>query len=302
MKRINYLIISLLAITIYSCSTATKKSDDTPTISVSIFPVKNIIDRLTDSHYKVNVMIPKEIGHSDYSPTAQQMKELTNSKAYMAIGPLDFELTWGERLRSASPDIQWIDLSEGIELMAGHHHHDDEGDDDHHDHHDHHHHGEAYDPHYWMSPKAASIMVSNISEHLIALNPSLEPIITANHNALQQELSQMSEELQQVYNINNNITFMIYHPALGYLARDYGFTQLEIEEDGKTPTPAGLKRIIEEAKQKYVKLLFIQKNFNINNAKVAAEEIGAKIVQINPESEEWMEEIKLITGCLKEIQ
>ena len=46
----------------------------------------------------VNVMIPKSVGHSDYTPQPRQIVELSHSQAYLAIGDLDFEITWRQRL------------------------------------------------------------------------------------------------------------------------------------------------------------------------------------------------------------
>ena len=292
--RIVIAIAALFILGLTSCNRTHKNSDTRPVISVSIFPVKTIIDRLSDQYYQVNVMIPKNIGHSDYSPTARQMKDLSTSKAYLAIGPLDFELTWGERLRSVSQEMAWIDLSNGIDLIDGHvcNH---EGD-------EHHHHTAAYDPHYWMSPLSAMKMVENIKDELIRLNPEIKSVVEKNHQALQLEMNAIHQELISVAEANDSLTFMIYHPALGYLARDYGFNQLEMEENGKAPTPVGLKRQIERARDMNVKIMFVQQNFDVNNAKTAAEEIGARIIQINPESEAWLEELQQIANHLKEVQ
>lgn len=294
-------ILLLTAGTMSSCKPSQKNNTEQPVLSVSIFPVKNIIDRLTDNYYKVNVMIPKNIGHSDYSPTVQQMRDLTGSTAYLAIGPLDFELTWGDRLRSVGGQMKWIDISEGMALIDGHVCHHEEEEDEHHDHEHEHSHG-AFDPHYWMSPMASIQMVNKISEILIGINPEIKEKIETNREEIVTELTAMHNELLMITSRTPDITFMIYHPALGYLARDYGLTQLEMEENGKAPTPMGLKRKIEDARKHQVKLLFIQKNFDINNAKVAAQEIGAQIVQINPESEAWMEEIKLIIAQLNHLK
>ncbi len=292
--HINAILLLAVPFLLFGCGSGSSNNDERPSISVSIYPVKNVIDRLTDDYFKVNVMIPKDIGHSDYSPTAQQMKALTTSSAYLAIGPLDFELTWRDRLTSASPSMRWVDLSSGINLIDGHHcGHDDEAE-------HHNHEAVSYDPHYWMSPATAAIMVDGIGKELIAIEPKLKDVVGRNISVLKEELALLDGELKSVYAADTTLTFMIYHPALGYLARDYGFTQIEIEEDGKAPTPASLKRQIESARQKNVKLLFIQKNFNMNNAKVAASEIGASVVQINPESEQWIEEIREIIKHLKE--
>ena len=41
--------------------------------------------------------------------------------------------------------------------------------------------------------------------------------------------------------------FMIYHPNLGYLARDYGLEEIPVEFNGKEPTPSRLRELIDRA-------------------------------------------------------
>jgi len=93
--------------------------------------------------------------------------------------------------------------------------------------------------------------------------------------------------------------FMIYHPALSYMARDYGLTQISIEHDGKAPSPAHMKKMLEEAKAHNIKTIFLQKQFNIENAQVIAKEINAELIQIDPLSEDWLTEMNRIMTYLK---
>ena len=93
-------------------------------------------------------------------------------------------------------------------------------------------------------------------------------------------------------------TFMIYHPALSYFARDYGLKQISIEEGGKEPSPAHLKKLIEESKKDSVKVIFVQQEFDLKNAKLIAKETGIRIVPINPLSYHWQEEMEQIAKAL----
>lgn len=271
-----------------SCGTSSPKTDGAPVITVSIYPQKFFIDRISGNYYRVNVMIPKTMGHSDYSPTARQMKELANSKAYLAIGPLDFELTWADRLKSVSPNLNWIDLSTGYSLISGHvctadHHH---------------HHSHSYDPHYWMSPSGASHLAQRVKKELDVFHPERAEMTSQNLERLLAEIELLHRSLEKLG--SQKLTFLIYHPALAYLARDYQMTQLVIEQEGKTPTPSGLRNIIDQAKSHQVRHVFVQKNFDENNARVAAKAIGAKVISFNPENEDWISEMNALVQHLSE--
>jgi len=85
--------------------------------------------------------------------------------------------------------------------------------------------------------------------------------------------------------------FMIYHPALSYFARDYGLLQISIEEEGKEPTPAHMRALIEISKIEKIGVIFVQPEFDKRNAEVVATELGARVVEINPLSYDWEKEM-----------
>ena len=92
--------------------------------------------------------------------------------------------------------------------------------------------------------------------------------------------------------------FLIYHPALTYFAEDYGWTQISIETDGKEPSPAQLARIIQACKEKQVRTIFVQQEFDRKNAELIAKETGTRIATINPLSYDWTGELLKIAHTL----
>jgi len=276
---INLVILSVLAV---SCSTP-KSNSDKSMITVSIAPQKYFIERLTGDLIEVNVMIPQGSNHATYSPTAGQIKKLAQSDAYIQMGHLSFEATWADKLQSANSKMKWYDLSKGINMIQGEHHH---------------HHGHDHvctggiDPHTWTSPIEAQVIAKNLKVYLSELYPQHKEQITSNYEKLTNDLNGLDEQLRKLQSENERLTFMIFHPAYTYLARAYGFEQMSIEFEGKTPTPARLKATIVKAREKAIKTIYIQEEFDRTNAEVIAKEIGAETVQVNPLSENWMHEMK----------
>ena len=90
---------------------------------------------------------------------------------------------------------------------------------------------------------------------------------------------------------NADRAFMIYHPALSYFARDYGLHQISIEEDGKEPSPAHLKNLIDACRKEKVRVIFVQPEFDRRNAEIIARQTGTKVVPINPLSYDWEQEM-----------
>lgn len=93
-------------------------------------------------------------------------------------------------------------------------------------------------------------------------------------------------------------SFIIYHPALSYLARDYALKQYSIEFEGKNPSPAQMKALIDTARKEGIEVVFVQQGFDTKNAAAIANEIGAKVYRINPLAYEWDKEMIRIARIL----
>ena len=114
---------------------------------------------------------------------------------------------------------------------------------------------------------------------------------TSRLDSLNRVISRTDSIVRQLLAGSGQRAFLIYHPALSYFARDYGLTQLCLEEGGKEPSPAHLKQLIATCRAKGVRTIFVQKEFDSRNAELAAKEIGAKLVVINPLNYHWDEEL-----------
>ena len=97
---------------------------------------------------------------------------------------------------------------------------------------------------------------------------------------------------------NADTSFLIYHPALSYFARDYSLQQISIEEGGKEPSPTHLQELMKTCRQKKARIVFVQQEFDQRNAEVIAQELNLKIVPINPLSYNWDKEMVAIAKAL----
>ena len=72
-----------------------------------------------------------------------------------------------------------------------------------------------------------------------------------------------------------------------------------MEEEGREPSAAQLKKTIQLAKSKKVKVMFVQKQFETRSTKIVSQEAGAETITINPLSHNWSEEMVSIAKKLK---
>ncbi len=147
------------------------------------------------------------------------------------------------------------------------------------------------DPHYWMSPLSARIMAEDIRSFLTELNPDSSAKYEANLEVLNRRISEVDSLVREAMKTAVNRTVMIYHPALAYMGRDYGFEQVSFEDEGKSPSPARMKELIDLARAKNIKTIFIQAEYDLRNAQSLSKETGAELIVINPMNRNWPEAV-----------
>lgn len=289
MKRIHCWIYLLLAIVGLSACQG-KKEGGTRTISVTIEPQRYFAEKIAGDLFQINCVTPAGQSPETYDPTPQQMVQISQSQAYFRIGEIGFEQAWMTNLQSQNPDMAVFDLSEGMELIKNEEEAHEEGDA-----HPHHHHG-SVDPHIWTSISGTKVIAQNTCQAFIKLDSENQEIYQAGYQRLIEEIDSTEAEMKQLLQPLAGTAFIIYHPALTYFAREFGLKQLCIELDGKEPSPAQLKQLLETATQSDAKVVFVQQEFDQKNAELIAKETGCRLVTINPLSYNWHDEmIRLAT-------
>jgi len=271
MIRISFPGFILLAM--ISCGRSDAGNEDR-IITVSIAPYKYFIEKIAGDDYSVNVMVPAGSNPHVYEPLPGQISSLRKSVAYVSNGYLGFEMTWLDRFHEVNKTMARLSLGDNIVPLEADHHH--EGP-----------HTESADPHYWVSPACALIMSKTLKEFLCELNPSRESYYEANHIILDSIIKSVDRMAAELFAQYHNRSFMIFHPNLGYLARDYGLEEISVEYEGKEPPPSRLKYLIDRARKDNIRIIFVQKEYDTKNARAIADEIGARIKIIDPLSEDW---------------
>lgn len=289
-KNILFIGSCLLLAACTGRSSQNKDEAEKPVITVTLEPQRYFTEAIAGDKFSVVSMVPKGASPETYDPVPQQLVALGNSKAYLRIGYIGFEQAWMERLMNNTPHIQVFDTSKGIDLILN-------NDTSHHDRHDHHTH--AVEPHVWNSTTNALIIANNTYKALCALDKENEPYYRHRYDSLSQRIHRTDSLIrQQLSTPEAAQSFMIYHPALSYFARDYGLHQISIEEGGKEPSPAHLKALIDLGKAEDVHVIFVQPEFDRRNAETIARQTGTNVVPINPLSYDWETEMLNVAAAL----
>jgi zinc transport system substrate-binding protein len=260
-------------------------------ITVSIMPQKYFVEKIGGKNVKENVMIPPGVDLHNYEPKPQQLQSLNDAKAYITTG-IAFETAWIDRIKAANQKMLIIDSTQGIERipMVEHHH---EGAENHQA-------EETLDPHIWLSPKLVKIQAQSIYAGLVKIDPKRQAEYQANLNNFITELDQLDQQISQKLTPLKNRKFIVFHPAWGYFAKDYNLEQESIEVGGQEPSAAELAKLISEAKQENIKVIFAQPEFNPSSAETIAKEIGGKVIFVSDLDENWSDNLLQVSELLSQ--
>ena len=291
MKKIK---LAALLMTLLLCMACGGKQTKGKVVSVTIEPQRFFAERIAGNKFVIHSMVPSGQSPETYDPTPKQMVELGNSVAYLQIGSLGFEQAWMQKIRENNPNLQIFDLSEGMPFIHEEHvhHHELEGKEGLH------HHTHGVDPHIWSSITGARVIARNILNAFIQLDGENAEFYRKNYTELLKEIEHTETEIRGWLVSLKERSFIIYHPALTYLANEFDLTQLCIEMDGKEPSPVLLAQLIKTAKEQDVKVIFIQQEFDKKNAELVAKETDCRLVVINPLSYHWNRELIHIAKVL----
>ncbi len=260
-------------------------------VFVSILPQAQFVERVGGDRVQVEVLIgPGQSPHS-YEPTPKQMARLSQSKAFFGIGiPLEKNIV--AKFKKSQAQLAIIETQNGVPLREM------EGAccDDHHHHHDA---TNAKDPHIWMSPRLVKIQAKNICQGLIRLDPAGKSTYEQNLEKFIHELDEADRRISSQLAPFKGHKIYVFHPAFGYFTDAYGLTQAPIELAGKEPSPKQLARLVSQAKQDKVKVMFVQPQFSSKSASAIAASIGGTVAPMDPLERDYLKNLDTMAKAIQ---
>lgn len=250
---------------------------DQPKVLVTIPVYKKFIEMIAGDKVSVILMVPVGASAHTYEPTPKQVIASSYADIWFTTGEA-FEIRALRALQANNPYLKAVDLRQGLDLIQaescckGHCH------------------GDAFDPHVWLSPRLASLQVSQIVNVLKEKYPKDADFFEERGRALKDELKALDVELQALLGDGAiKRLVVVAHPAYGYMKRDYGIEQLSIEVEGKDPAPRQLTDLIVRAKAVGIKTIFTEPQYSNKGAKLIAKQLGIPTVDLDPYSENYFE-------------
>jgi zinc transport system substrate-binding protein len=253
-------------------------------VAVSIIPQQTFVERIGGD--KVNVMTLVQPGQSPhaYEPKPSQMQQLSKVQIYFPI-TIEFENAWLEKFKSQNSTMQIVPMTKGIQFMMM-------------EKHTHSKNQEKVktiikpDSHTWTSPLNVKIMAKNIYETLSLVDPKNKDYYKKNYRDFLQEINTTDQTIREILlDTPSASKFMVFHPAWGYFARDYGLEQFPVEKEGKEPKPKELIALIEKARAANIKAIIVQKEFSEKAVQTIADELHIQVIKESPLASNWEENL-----------
>jgi zinc transport system substrate-binding protein len=277
------ILAAILALSAVSCKSS--ETDDTKlTVAVTILPQAGFVKAIGGDKVDVIVMVPPGASPHTYEVTADQMTQLSNAKMYAKVGsPVEFELAWMDKLIAINKAMLVVDCSEGVELITS------QDPDE-----------PGMDPHIWLSVKNVEVMVQNICDGLVQVDAANQSYYEKNCNDYLAELNNLDSDISAALADVTNRNFIVFHPAFGYFARDYELTQIGVEQDGKEPDADYMVRLVNEAIEQDIHVVFVSPQYSTKSAESIAKEIDGQVVIIDPLAENFVENMRNIESAMKQ--
>lgn len=140
------------------------------------------------------------------------------------------------------------------------------------------------DPHVWLDPVLAKEEVQLIAEKFIEVDPDNLSYYQQNAQNLEDKLTSLDTQFKQALQNCTQKNVVTSHAALGYVAKEYGFTQIPIAgiSPDAEPSPKKLAELTQLLKANNTKYIFFETLTSPEIAKTLAKETGAQILPFNP--------------------
>ena len=305
LKKLPFLLSILSFLTIFSPANADVK------VVATIKPIHSLASYLMDGIGKPDLIVDGYASPHGFALKPSHAKMLQNADIIFWVGE-DIESFLEKPLKSIAKNAEKIELMEIKKLTKLKFRernifdeHDDHGHDDHakkddHDDHDHdkkghkedghddhghghegHAHGE-FDPHIWLDPMNAKIILDEMAIHLIENDQKNEKKYKENLKSAHKDLDKLTKKIKS--DLNKDFKSVVFHDAYQYFEKRFGINILGAFTVNTDVMPgaeqlAEIREVIEHDK---VSCIFSEPQFNPDIIKAVAKDMNIATGVIDP--------------------
>ena len=279
------LAAGLLAAVSYDLRDSTASAEPSPTSEpipvVATIPVlKDMVEQVGGSRVVVTTLISGLENEHTYSPKPSDLVAISKARLLVQIG-IGLEV-WVQPLikNAGNQRLLVVTTSKGIALIRDHEPQTIPVGPDRSSPRDH----PGGNPHIWLDPENAKIMLRHITEALIQVDPAHASGYRTNQAAYLRRLDDLQSELiKKVQGIPDR-RLIVHHPAWPYFARRFGFTIVgEITaQPGAEPSARHLQELVSKIRRDRIRVIVTEPQLNQKIPSLLANETGAHVITLSP--------------------
>jgi zinc transport system substrate-binding protein len=279
-KSISFLLLTVFLVNFtvaFSNDSQTPSPPKKTSILATFFPIylftQNIISGI--DNLEIELLLPAAYGcPHDFSLSPGDIKKIYEADIIVMNG-LGMENFLQKTLNSGNKSANVINASEDIipiklkyeETHTGH----SEG-------------SIAFNPHSFVSPKQAALMVDKIMQGLVDLLPQYADQLRANGNKYQSILEKLSQAFADSLINLRRPKIVTVHEVLEYLARDYHFEVSAVieREPGQEPSAREMLKLVELIRPLDIAGFFSEPQYSPKIVETLGNEIGKPVYLFDP--------------------
>ena len=246
---------------------APAQDEDTLHIVATTYPVYLFTTAVTEGAEGVEVSLLVNQQTSclhDYTLTVSDMKAIEGADVIVMNGA-GLEDFMDDALSASDATV--IGCSAGMDLLPaqGHEGHD---------------HDTEYDPHIWMDPANAQVMLGTIADQLGQITGQ---DLQASCAAVQQQVEEAAQQWKEQLTTLSAPKLITFHDGFQYFSRSFGLELLKAieEEEGSEASAQEIQEIVSLVEQYQLPAIFTEVNGSEATAQAISRECGCGVYQLN---------------------
>lgn len=271
MKRIAW---SVLLVLVVSLVAACGDDDDSNAdagdgaglaVAATTTIIADLARNVAGERASVTAIVPAGADPHDFEPTPADIEQIADADLILELG-LGYDIWTGELIDQSGTDGAIVEVTTGIETIVG-------GEDD-----------SNVDPHVWFDAARVKVMVTNIRDALIEVEPDGRAAYETNAGAYLAELNELDGWIrEQVATIPEaDRKLVTSHDAFGYYVAAYGFeyvgTVIPSLDTQARASAQQIEALLELIAAEQVRAVFTETTVNPDLTEQIAREAGVEVV------------------------
>lgn len=247
-------------------------------IAVTIPPLAWLADEVGGERVETTVLIPPGNEPHAYEPSPRDIAATARARVFVLVGHplLSSERRFVEPLLASRAEVEVVRVVEWESYVGNE------------------------NPHVWLDPDHMAAAARRLAAALGRIDPAGAAVYERRLGEVERRIAEVDGEIAALLEGLPRQGFLVFHPAWQQFAYHYGLVEHSIETYGKEPTPGELAARIENARAQGFGTVFLQRGLADRPARVVADEIGARVVTLDPLAREWDDNLLAVGRALRD--